>query len=188
MILRTDAFWLEPLKDDWAGHFSDFLRDGLNFKHTFTGSIPMRQIDVAAEWEAERQKKSLQWSIITHKLGFVGTTGLYSHRDIYRSWEFRILIGHPEALGHGIGTDATRLVVDWGFKRLNAHRIWLGVNAENVGAVKCYEKVGFKREGVLRDEIFCGGKYVDAIRMSILESEWTSPTLPKAESEVFVEK
>ena len=82
------------------------------------------------------------------------------------------MISAPGLLGKGIGTLATRAVVDWGFKRLNAHRIWLGCSAENLGAIKCYEKVGFKREGVLRDEIWCNGHYTDAIRMGLLESDW----------------
>ena len=174
MTLSGKTFFLKPLEDVHAETFSDYINLGLNFSHTFTGSIPMRPVDVASEWERERKAGSLQWAIINAEGVFIGTTGLYSHRDIYRSWEFRILIGHPGAIGHGKGTEATRLVVDWGFRRLNAHRIWLGCNEENIGAVKCYEKVGFKREGVLRDDIFCNGKYVSAIRMSILENEWKS--------------
>lgn len=182
MRLRGDLCLLRPLRDEDAREFCRFLELGLNFQFTFTGSIPLRQIDVAAEWEKERKAGSMQWGVYdSHMITdgkeilpdrFIGTTGLYSHRDIYRSFEFRILIGHPDYLSKGIGTEVTRMVVDWGFKRLNAHRIWLGVNAENLGAIKCYEKVGFKREGLLRDEIFCQGKYVDAVRYGLLESEW----------------
>lgn len=175
MNMKGEKCKLLTLSDDRAGVFSGYLERGLNFQHTFTGSIPMREVDVASEWERERKLGSVMWGIhVTDFDYFIGTVGLYSHRDIYRSWEFRILIGHPDYLGKGIGEEATRMVVDWGFKRLNAHRIWLGVNEENVGAVKCYEKVGFKREGVLRDEIWINGKYVNAIRMSILEAEWGS--------------
>jgi RimJ/RimL family protein N-acetyltransferase len=168
----TGNLVLAALDDFRAEEFATFIEDGLNFEFTFTGSIPLRQIDIVSEWERERKLGSMQWGIYAGGRGFIGTTGLYSHRDVYRSWEFRILIGHPEALGQGFGTIATKLVVDWGFKRLNAHRIWLGCNAENERAVRCYKSVGFKEEGRLRDEIYCGGKYVDAVRMSILESEW----------------
>lgn len=174
MMMTAGDIQLRPLANEDASTFSYFLERGLNFAFTFTGSIPMRPIDVAAEWDEERKHKSIQWGIFNQNNHFMGTTGLYRPRDIYRSWEFRILIGDPNSIGKGYGTIATRMVVDWGFKRLNAHRIWLGVNAENVGAIRCYEKVGFKPEGRLRDEIFCHGKYVDAIRMSILENEWTA--------------
>lgn len=163
--------------------FADHLKNGANFKYTFTGSIPMRGVDVKAHWEKERDAGSVLWAIVTSKGGFfLGTVGLHSHRDIYRSWEFRIFISDPGALGRGYGTEAATLAVDWAFNRLNAHRVWLGVNAENLGAVKCYEKVGFKREGILRDDIFCMGRYMDVIRMGVLEGEWTSRTSAPAES------
>jgi RimJ/RimL family protein N-acetyltransferase len=158
--------------DHEAETYARSVNAGWTTQHLFTGSIPMRQADVKAAWEREKSSGSIEFGIWSENGVFVGTCGLYSKRDIYRSWEFRILIFDPSAIGIGIGTEATRMTVNYGFKRLNAHRIWLGVNAENTRAVKCYKKVGFRKEGVLRDEIFCFGKYVDAIRMGILEGDW----------------
>lgn len=164
--------------DEEARQWCHYVNQGLTTKHLFTGSIPMRSIDVKKVWEHEAAQGSVEFGIYAKydERGslptFIGTTGLYGHRDIYRSWEFRILIFHPDYLGKGIGTEATRLVVEYGFGRLNAHRIWLGVNADNKGAVACYKQAGFKPEGRLRDEIFCYGKYHDAIRMGILEGEF----------------
>jgi len=180
MKMRGEKCVLRALSDEYATEFSSFLTEGINFEHTFTGSLPMRPIDVQAEWQEERKRHSLQWGIFRHDLlqdnfpvwNFIGTTGLYSVREIYRSWEFRILIGKPGELGRGIGTEACRMVLDWAFSRLNAHRVWLGLNQENMGAFKCYQKCGFKTEGVLRDELWCNGKYVNAVRMGILEDEW----------------
>lgn len=149
-----------------------FVMAGLTTQYLFTGSFPMRTIDVRKKWEDERRAGDINFSIRTPDGTFIGTCGLHGHRSIYRSWEFRILIFDPEAIGKGIGTEATAMLVNYAFERLNAHRVWLGVNAENIGAIKCYEKVGFKHEGALRDEIYCHGKYVDAVRMGILESEW----------------
>lgn len=154
-----------------ASRFTSAVNAGFTTRHLLTGSIPMRQIDIKEVWERERKAGSVEFGIYTGSK-FIGTCGLYSHRDIYRSWEFRILIFDPSATGHGIGTEATRLTVNYGFKRLNAHRIWLGVNEDNKGAIKCYLKVGFTQEGRLRDELYCFGKYRDAIRMGVLEREW----------------
>lgn len=185
MLGKKADFRLIPTTDDHAEHFCCHLAHGANFQYTFTGSIPMRPIDMVEHWKKERAAGSVLWSIVDDSYctsqplmesGFYGTVGLHSHRDIYRSWEFRIFISSPGCLGRGIGTEAATLAVDWAFKRLNAHRVWLGVNSENAGAVKCYEKVGFKREGVLREDIFCMGRYMDVIRMAVLENEWTSPT------------
>ena len=147
--------------DHEISEWQSWVNRGLTTKYLFTGSIPMRKIDIEAKWEEERRAGSVEFGIWTTNLRyapqyggmsdkFIGTTGLYAHRDIYRLWEFRILIFHPDYIGAGIGTEATGLVVDYGFKRLNAHRIWLGVNAENLGAIECYKKSGFTEEGRLR--------------------------------------
>lgn len=180
--------------DEEACVWTKAVNAGLTTRHLFTGSYPMRPIDVKEVWEREAKAGSVEFGvwlpnspdgihinavIIDQETGkmtecpdrFIGTCGLYSHRDVYRSWEFRILIFSPDHIGKGIGTEATRLTVDYAFRRLNAHRVWLGVHSDNIGAIKCYEKVGFKREGVLRDEVFTYGKYWDAVRMGILETD-----------------
>jgi len=157
--------------DEEAKAWAQGVNAGLTTRHLFSGSFPMRWIDVQKQWQKEREAGSVEFGVWTDG-GFIGTCGLYSHRDIYRSWEFRILIFDANAVGKGVGTEATRMTVHYAFNRCNAHRVYLGVYADNERAVRCYQKVGFKEEGRLRDEIFCFGKYHDAIRMSILEDEW----------------
>lgn len=152
--------------------FTSAVNAGLTTRHLFTGSWPMRPLDCVSSWKKEREAGSVQFGVWVDRK-FIGTTGLYSHRDIYRSWEFRALIFDPDEIGKGIGTEATRMVVDYGFTRLNAHRVWLGVSSANDRAIACYRKVGFVEEGRLRDEIFAYGKYHNAVRMGILEEEWS---------------
>lgn len=84
----------------------------------------------------------------------------------------RIAIFSPQDYGSGFGTEAMRLMVDYGFRTLKLHRIELDVFMFNPRAVHVYEKIGFKREGVLRDVMFYDDEYHDAIIMSILEHEW----------------
>ena len=138
-----------------------------------TGSYPMRWIDSKAVWDRERAAGDVLFAIHAgENLKYIGICGLHNLRDIYHSAELRILIFDKDAVGKGIGTEAVKLLVDYGFNRLNLHRIWLGVNADNERAVKCYLKAGFKEEGRLREDIFYHGKWADAIRMGILRSEW----------------
>ncbi len=88
------------------------------------------------------------------------------------SANIRIAMFDESGVGRGYGTEAMRLMVNYGFTQMNLHRISLGVYAFNPRAIRAYEKVGFKREGVLRDDLFWGGEYVDSIVMSILAHEW----------------
>lgn len=188
MFMKGEKCELRALEesDHEATIWTKAVNAGLTTQHLFTGSIPMRPIDVKAVWKKEREAGSVEFGIwvkgfqgdpgagIPYFSGFIGTCGLYSHRDIYKSWEFRIIIFDPRSVGHGVGKEATHLVTDYAFQRLNAHRVWLGVNAENLRALKCYLDCGYKIEGTLRDEIYCFGHYCDVIRMGVLENEWQS--------------
>ncbi len=89
-----------------------------------------------------------------------------------RSASFRIALAHEKLFGQGYGTEATRLIIDYGFKVLNLHRIELEVYDFNPRAQHVYEKVGFVKEGVRRDVLLWDGVYQSAITMSILAPEY----------------
>ena len=83
-----------------------------------------------------------------------------------------IVIGDKAQWGKGYGTDTMRTLVGWGFGELNLHRIALQVYDDNARAVHCYEKVGFKTEGRLRESNFHNGRYRDTLIMALLRAEW----------------
>ncbi len=72
----------------------------------------------------------------------------------------------------GYGTEAFRAFIDYLFKHLNLHRIWLLTVDYNEAGQKLYKKLGFKEEGRQRQAIFRDGKYHEYISMSLLEDEW----------------
>ncbi len=85
-----------------------------------------------------------------------------------------IAIGDIAFRGRGYGTDAMRVMMRLGFDKMNLHRLWLRVydfNANDAG-IRCYEKCGFLREGVLRHDRFIDGQYHDTLVMAILEDEY----------------
>lgn len=102
----------------------------------------------------------------------IGTTGLYLISWPCRRAQFNILLGEPTFYGQGYGTETARLIVEYGFARLNLNTIYLGVNAENAGAIKSYENVGFVRDGIHRDFVYNNGRYYDSIAMSILKADY----------------
>lgn len=82
-----------------------------------------------------------------------------------------IFLGKP-FLNNGYGTEAMELLVGFVFNEMNVNKIKLHVFSFNKRAIKSYEKVGFKVEGVLREQIYREGKYHDEIIMGILRKEW----------------
>ncbi len=102
----------------------------------------------------------------------VGNTGLNNHDWINRHAEFGIFIGEKSYWGRGIGLEATRLMLHYGFGRLNLNRIYLHVDADNLRGIRCYEKAGYVHEGRLRQTKLIDGQHVDWLVMSVLRSEW----------------
>jgi len=103
----------------------------------------------------------------------VGCAGLHNIDFKDRKASFGIMIGEPEEWGKGYGSEATALMIGHGFATLNLHRIWLHVYANNAHAITAYEKLGFKREGILRQDQYREGRYVDVYTMGILREEWS---------------
>lgn len=84
----------------------------------------------------------------------------------------RVLVGDPQQKGRGLCTAMIRALLRIGFEELQLHRISLGVYDFNHGAIRCYEKCGFVREGVQRDILRFDDHYWSLLEMSILEDEW----------------
>lgn len=85
----------------------------------------------------------------------------------------RVLIGNTAERGRGYCRGMINAILRIGFEDLKLHRISLGVYDFNYAAIKCYEKCGFVREGLMRDVLkYQDGDYWSLLEMSILESEW----------------
>jgi RimJ/RimL family protein N-acetyltransferase len=89
-----------------------------------------------------------------------------------QSAHFGIMIGDKTAWGKGYGTAATREALRIGFVEMGLHRIHLDTDARNLRAIRCYEKCGFRHEGVLRKARLKRGIWADTVLMAILREEW----------------
>jgi RimJ/RimL family protein N-acetyltransferase len=102
----------------------------------------------------------------------IGVTGLH-HIDYKNSnCEYGLLVGEKAEWGHGYGSEACALLTGYAFDTLNLHRVWLGAYEHNAAAIHIYEKVGYRREGVLRDDKYNEGRYFNVLLMAILRDEW----------------
>lgn len=102
----------------------------------------------------------------------IGTIGLKDINTINRSAVLGIFIGDKDYLSQGYGTEAIRLILDFGFNYMNLHNIRLQLISFNERALKCYKKCGFVETGRTRENVFVNGKYYDTISMDILSNEF----------------
>ena len=103
----------------------------------------------------------------------IGTVGLESIDHLNRTGTLGIFIGDVEQREKGYGTEAIKLILDYGFNYLNLNNIKLDVVEFNNRAIGCYKKCGFKECGRRRKSEFIDGKYYDRISMDILKEEFT---------------
>jgi RimJ/RimL family protein N-acetyltransferase len=88
----------------------------------------------------------------------------------------RVLVGDERYRGQGIGEIMIKEILKIAFDELKLHRVHLGVFDFNLSAIVCYEKAGFKKEGVLRDTCKHEDTYWSQWEMSILKEEWLKQT------------
>lgn len=102
----------------------------------------------------------------------IGNVAILRINTTDRSGEIGIFIGEKTLWDKGYGGEAMKLMVRRGFDDLGLNRIELRVFDTNPRGIHCYEKIGFKHEGRLRQASWKHGKFVDVLIMSILHKDW----------------
>lgn len=115
----------------------------------------------------------LRYTIVTQEDGAVGMIGL---RDI--DWKNGVASGlgmriaRKEIRTKGLATDAWMTLLRYAFQELRLNRINGCALAYNAPSLRVCEKVGFKVEGVQREAIYKGGRYIDVVQMGVLKSDY----------------
>lgn len=168
IYLRT----VEPndLNENYQQWFNDEEVCQFNSHHRF----PQYQENLHDYFEKViRTKQNLVLAIVDKASdAHVGNISLQNINTIDRSAELAIIIGNKDFWKKGVGFDAASLMVHHGFKALNLHRIYCGTSQKNTGMQKLAERLGFKQEGILRDDLYKNGAYENIIKYGLLETEY----------------
>lgn len=179
-FIEGDNFYLRGIvKDDLSGNMVNWVNDVEVTEFMVMGVVPGSG-SIYCSWESleveferlQKSKHDVIFAIVDRETDeMIGTVGLYEINWLARHAEFRIVIGEKNYWGTGLGTKVTEVVVKYGFEKLNLHKVYLGCNADDKRANRCYEKVGFIKEGTIRDYHFRNGRYYDANLYSLLRNE-----------------
>lgn len=171
--LIGERIYLSPRSLEDVEKYTEWLND---FETTdYTGrSHRVLTLEAEKRYLEERQFENEAFAIVDmveDKL--IGTVGLHNVDSVNRTATLGIFIGDKEYRSKGYGTEAIRLILDFGFNYLNLNNIKLDLMEFNERALKCYKKCGFKECGRRRKCKFINGKYYDSIEMDILAEEFT---------------
>jgi RimJ/RimL family protein N-acetyltransferase len=133
---------------------------------------PVSMEDEEAWYQELLRRPDKVFCIETKDGKLIGNIGFHDLDWRDRRTILGIMIGEKEYWSRGYGTDAVLALLRYLFEELNMNRVSLIVDTDNARALRCYEKCGFHKEGVLREFRFKRGRYVDSMHMSILRREW----------------
>ena len=102
----------------------------------------------------------------------IGFCGLFNIQIPVMKAELHCVIGNIEFQHGGYGTEAYSLLQDYGFEELGLNRIYGYQLAHNAAAHRVVEKLGWKREGLLRQDLFSHGSIKDRYIVSIIREDW----------------
>ena len=102
----------------------------------------------------------------------IGTIGFGRIRWVDRNANLFGLIGEPEYWGKGIIGEAAKLAIRYGFTELNFHKIYAGVYSPNERSLRAAEKLGFHKEGVIKEQFYVDGKYLDEHKFAFFKRDW----------------
>lgn len=170
--LVGDRIYLSPRSVEDAELFTEWMND---FNTTDYIGRSCKVIDVESEkiFLSENLNKEASFAIINLENDqMIGTVSLEKINHIHRTGTLGIFIGDKNFRENGYGTEAIRLILEYGFKYLNLNNIDLKYLEFNHRAGRCYEKCGFKEYGKRSKCHFLNGKYYDEIFMQILADEF----------------
>jgi diamine N-acetyltransferase len=182
-MLRGERVWLRPLEERDLPAFVAGVNDA-----EVGGSAGYRwptTLDQARGWlerheDAVRRAEAFFFAVCEHGDDrFVGTTWLKEVNWLDRNAELAIFMA-ADHIGAGWGTDAQRTLLAFAFGTLALERVWLTVDADNARAIRSYEKVGFRREGVMRRARQTQRGLIDSALMAILRAEWREAERPQS--------
>ena len=124
------------------------------------------ELDYVKKMQAS--KNDFVFSFFTDTGDYVGQGGIHQI-----SWDNKLgrlsLVIKREHWNKGYAQEILPALINYTFRKLKLHKVWLMHWKENKKAAYLYKKFGFKKEGILKEEYFWKGRYHDMVRMVIIK-------------------
>jgi len=137
-------------------------------------------VELFVRWQHEQPRTHFQLAITWKEDGaLIGDCGLRRRPQLSfgGATDLEADIGYeldPRYWGLGLATEAMRALVAHGFETMALHRVWAFCLAANEPSWRLMERLGMRREGVLKQNVRLRGHWVDTYVYAVLEDEWKS--------------
>lgn len=164
MPIQSDRIVIRPLRRKDLQLIEHWLKDpeGRYFQLSRTTARPMPVNELLDS------KKHVVGMIALPDQMPIGTVAFLDRDPVQKKAELRKLIGDPQYRGRGLAREAADLWIQFGIQGLQLHKIYLNTLDTNIRNIRLNEDLGFRVEGIFRDEILMDGEYKDVLRMGLV--------------------
>jgi RimJ/RimL family protein N-acetyltransferase len=180
-IVVGEKVALGALRPDLAATYARWMnqpevRHGLIQMGIATQHSQEKWVEENLEKSAEREPEAVEFTIYDRSDAMaVGTAGLFKIAHAHGTAELGIAIG--ERRGQGLGTEATRLALDFAFHVLQLRNVLLETLEWNVAGLTAYERAGFRRIGVRRGAVVSRGRPTNIVLMDAVPEDFGTSVL-----------
>ena len=171
-VLQGERLRLRAIESEDASVKAQWLNDP-ETRYTLHYSYPIAKT-ATREWCRELYKRRDHVEMIVETVPDsqpIGYCGLKSIDMRSRKAEAYIAIGEAGFRGQGYGREAWSVLLGYAFFELGLRRVYLYTWVENTALIRMAESLGFRREGVLRGDVFAQGEFRDRVVMGVFSNE-----------------
>jgi len=175
--INTPRISLRPISEADVDAFYTVYSNPEVMRYWSTPPLPNRDAasrQIADIHEGFKRHELLKWAIALRNSDMlIGTATLFHPDFSNRRSEIGYALGRAH-WGNGYMQEALKAVIDFAFEKLELHRIEADVDPRNTASIRTLERLGFQREGYLRERWQVNGEIQDALFFGLLRPEWKS--------------
>lgn len=174
-IIKTSRLCLRPISAADVDEFYAIYSNPEVMRYWSTPPLPNREAALSLISEIHvgfKRQELLKWGIALRaddKL--IGSVTLFHPDFTHRRVELGYALGRVH-WGKGYMQETLKGVLNYAFETLNFHRIEADVDPRNTASIKTLERLGFQREGYLRERWQVNGEIQDALFYGLLKPDW----------------
>lgn len=165
-----ERLYLSPINKDDVEIFTKWMNDK-EITDRLHGTFRIITIEAEEKW-VESAQNGYNFSMVLNDDTLIGNISLMNVNEIDGTATIGLFIGEKDNRGKGYGSEALKLILNFGFNVLRLHNIKLDVFDFNENAIACYKKVGFKEYARRHECYFLDGKYHDELSLEILDRDF----------------
>lgn len=173
---KTESLIIRELKEADIQEVHAYASDPDVTKYVPFGPNTLKEseefVRMCIEYQYQEDRVDFELAVIErHDNKLIGACGIHiSDKQNREGWIGYVL--NKEYWGKGYGTDIAKILLNFGFNQLKLHRIYATCDPENLGSEKIMQKIGMKKEGLMRKNMWTKGSWRDSLLYAILEEEF----------------